>query len=952
MSDIARPSPAAPTNGQSVSLYQGTMSLIEKLYSLPGFDYYLFPDGADAYIDNANLIDPVAIIWGCFRLGSPLCHLYNQLRPRKKLTVPELPAVAPPYNNSCKKAVYEFVVACKAELQMGDTDLFSISGLYKDDTNEFVKLMKTITIVVQKIEDLGLFPPMRPLPFSVSSTDATNAPADNRAKLIAELLNTERIYTADLEKLQRYQRELQSISSLPRDTLLQLFANLDELLDFQRRFLLQMEATLSLPPNEQRVGQLFMQNEDAFAVYIPFCGNYQSATQLALEQAITLQKASMEIDPVRGLPSYLIKPVQRVCKYPLLLNELIKYTDQSSYLYMNELREGLAAVKRVTDRVNEEKRKEENQRMKADVFARVEDWKGLSTGEFGQLLLSDKFPMSSGDAERDYDLFLFEHILLCCKDTTKKRKSRKGTKDDSTAYSLKGNIYIDRIDSVGNESDPTLQKFQLKVYWRDGMDMESFVLRCRNAEQVKLWEDRLTLLLEAERMKKLSLRESNPYTRSTQLHPDIVRGFGQSMLSPEDTDEEYSERRGDSELPPPIQRSKSIPNNYYPGSQRPPNPLPRYETFDAPTRKSAPAQPRNMNPGFNDYLSRSQGSSRARSSSPPLDGRMPRDSSPPPPVPQLPSSPPAGMVGTYENMRARERSRSRHRGEERRPVAPQVPLPEPPGNLLTGYGGREGRRSARQDRGYFDNYYEEPSQPVYEYSNQQRPVADLATDFPPSPPTSVPSSPSGRRKMNVPPIMTARSVTAPYPSSAQVIQPNGPYNFVERGPVTSGNPLRVATPAADGYYRSQTFSDMRSRDAAYQMDPRMRAQVPSSAGYQPPSAPLPPTPLQRNGTFPMNGHLPSTTASLRPQPVQLKVKMHYGSDIFVVAVPSDCTFSELQARVDRKIRLCGQIPEGKRLKMRYRDEVGDLITINTEEDVLMAFDRAGEKGFVSLWIVY
>ncbi|KAI9098848.1 Dbl homology domain-containing protein, partial [Phlyctochytrium arcticum] len=498
--EIARPQANASAGANSVSLYQQCMVLIEKLYSLPDFEYYLFPQGVDALIDNPSLLDPVAVIWACFRLGAPFCQLYNQLRPRKRLQVPDLPSVAPPYNNSCKKAVYEFIVACKAELQMEESELFSISGLYKDDTNEFVKLMKTVSIVVKKVEDANLFPPPRPLPFSTPTIDPT-APSDNRAKLIAELLNTERVYTADLEKLQRYKRELNSQNIVPRDTLLHLFANLDELLDFQRRFLLQMEATLSLPIQEQRIGQLFMQNEEAFSVYVPFCGNYQFSTQTAMENAVQLQRVTT-MDPLRELPSYLIRPVQRACKYPLLLNELIKYSDESTYPFMNELQEGLAAIKRVTDLVNEQKRQEENRRVKQDVIDRVEDWKGLNIGEFGDLLLSDKFPMSTGEAERDYELYLFERILLCCKDTTKKRKSKKGVKDDTTTYSLKGNIYIERIDSVANESNPVTQKFQLKVFWRDGMDMESFVLRCRNVEQMKLWNGRLDTLIQTERMRK------------------------------------------------------------------------------------------------------------------------------------------------------------------------------------------------------------------------------------------------------------------------------------------------------------------------------------------------------------------------------------------------------------------------------------------------------------------
>ncbi|KAI8590944.1 Pleckstrin homology domain-containing protein, partial [Geranomyces variabilis] len=477
--EIARPQ---QTSGPAatVSLYQQTMSLIEKLYSLPGFDFYMFPHG----IDENTVIAPFEVIWSCFRLGSPFCHLYNQLRPRKRLAVPDVPTLKPPYNNTCKKAVYEFIVACKAELQLSDKELFSISGLYKDDTNEFVKLVETISIVVQKIENMGLFPPRRPLPFLTPSNGlAANVPSDNRAKVVAEMLNTERQYSTDLEKLQHYQRELQSQNIVPRDMILRLFANLDELLDFQRRFLLQMEATLSLPPAEQRLGQLFIQNV----------------------KNVALLSRCPVMDPVRDFASYLIKP------------ELIKFTDVDKYPYMNELSDGLAAIKRVTDLVNEEKRQEENRRIKSDVFERVEDWKGLNTSEFGNLLLSDKFPMNNGEAEKDFELFLFENILLCCKDTNKKRRTKRGDKNETTAYALKGNIYIERVDSIADETSASQQRFQLKVFWRDGMDMESFVLRCRNQEQVNLWKGRLDGLLQVERMRKMSLRDASSYSRSTQL---------------------------------------------------------------------------------------------------------------------------------------------------------------------------------------------------------------------------------------------------------------------------------------------------------------------------------------------------------------------------------------------------------------------------------------------------
>ncbi|RKO92831.1 Dbl homology domain-containing protein, partial [Blyttiomyces helicus] len=311
-----------------------------------------------------------------------------------------------------------------------------------------------------------------------------------RARLIAEILNTERTYTADLEKLQQYRLDLENQNIVDRDMLLRLFANLGELLDFERRFLFQMEACLSLALNDQRIGKLFIDNEQAFSVYILFCGNYEYATQLAIDEAPTLSRAASDIDPLRGLPSYLIKPVQRVCRYPLLLKELIKLSDDAHYPHMEELSEGLEVTKRIVARVNEEKRIEENRVLKAEIGERVEDWKGLDINEFGDLLLSDKFPMASHDVEREYTIFLFERILLCCKDLAKKKK-KKNSKEEETTYSLKGNINIQSISSIVDSSKPDMQQFSITVHWRDVIEPHNFSLKCRNAEQVKLWKERL-----------------------------------------------------------------------------------------------------------------------------------------------------------------------------------------------------------------------------------------------------------------------------------------------------------------------------------------------------------------------------------------------------------------------------------------------------------------------------
>ncbi|KAJ3175845.1 hypothetical protein HDU87_005673 [Geranomyces variabilis] len=115
----------------------------------------------------------------------------------------------------------------------------------------------------------------------------------------------------------------------------------------------------------------------------------------------------------------------------------------------------------------------------------------------------------------------------------------------------------------------------------------------------------------------------------------------------------------------------------------------------------------------------------------------------------------------------------------------------------------------------------------------------------------------------------------------------------------------------------------------------------------------------------------NTSSSNNPPPTPItggapsvRVKMHYGTDVFVVAVPATCSFPELQSKMERKVRMCGgaaaaAVSDGRRFRMRYRDEDGDLIAINDSRDVAMAFEAASRaeptagdnRGFISLWIV-
>jgi cell division control protein 24 len=107
------------------------------------------------------------------------------------------------------------------------------------------------------------------------------------------------------------------------------------------------------------------------------CANYNSAIKLVLENEAILSGIG-SIDP-KSLQAYLIKPVQRICRYPMILKEIIKLTNPEEYQYYDELLEARDAVGRVTERVNEVQRMEENRLLKISLNSMVEDWQVYST---------------------------------------------------------------------------------------------------------------------------------------------------------------------------------------------------------------------------------------------------------------------------------------------------------------------------------------------------------------------------------------------------------------------------------------------------------------------------------------------------------------------------------------------------------------------------------------------
>lgn len=193
-----------------------------------------------------------------------------------------------------------------------------------------------VTIVINYVLDIaqqrGLLKqaaPSTPYPEDGFAPTAGNGKTSisYRDRIIGELVDTERKYVQDLENLHDLKKSLEQRGAINGDIGYQIFLNINSILDLQRRFLIRVETTNSMPENRQEWGNPFVGYEEQFTnTYQPFIANQRKAAQVASQN---FDKIATVEHPVacdfNTLDGFLLKPMQRLVKYPLLLKVCLLY---------------------------------------------------------------------------------------------------------------------------------------------------------------------------------------------------------------------------------------------------------------------------------------------------------------------------------------------------------------------------------------------------------------------------------------------------------------------------------------------------------------------------------------------------------------------------------------------------------------------------------------------------
>ncbi|XP_035006936.2 pleckstrin homology domain-containing family G member 3 isoform X2 [Hippoglossus stenolepis] len=237
-------------------------------------------------------------------------------------------------------------------------------------------------------------------------------------RVVMEIIETERMYVRDLRMIvEDYLAHIIDCSNLSirPEQVCSLFGNIEDIYEFNSELL----QALDLCDNDPvAVARCFVMKSEYFEIYTQYCTNYPNSVA-ALTDCMRIKSLAKffrerQAQLKRSLPlgSYLLKPVQRILKYHLLLQEIAKHFDPEEEGY-EVVEEAIYTMTGVAWYINDMKRKHEHAVRLQEVQSLLLNWKGPDLTTYGELVLEGTFKVHRAKNERT--LFLFDRVLLITK---------------------------------------------------------------------------------------------------------------------------------------------------------------------------------------------------------------------------------------------------------------------------------------------------------------------------------------------------------------------------------------------------------------------------------------------------------------------------------------------------------------------------------------------------------
>ncbi|KAJ1949149.1 hypothetical protein EC988_004888, partial [Linderina pennispora] len=339
--------------------------------------------------------------------------------------------------------------------------------------------------------------------YSVVGSPAGDGSSDKREYVLRELRETEELFVLDLKLiLAAFVVPLCEHARLP--SVQGVSYAVQVLFTFQHRFLRALERGRSV----RSVAKLFTSERHGFEAYIEYCTKYHKMCDIldALEADAGwtgfLAQVQEQIDGHSGrrrlaLRDFLIKPVQRICKYPLFLQDLIKHTDREAEPEtFRALERALESVRNVCMRIDNEQRRTEALKLRRVLLGNYCDNAELPLSlvvKLGSIVLSGPLRITSHEDRmaagppRGFGCVLFRRFLIVLR--VKKAVVPK---------------YWFPLHTMQLVDEPSEHVFSWRLQHTKSQQCMVFYARCH--EEKALWVSRLTSAIgEARRRLRVRL---------------------------------------------------------------------------------------------------------------------------------------------------------------------------------------------------------------------------------------------------------------------------------------------------------------------------------------------------------------------------------------------------------------------------------------------------------------
>uniref|UniRef100_A0A8C2EJ70 Mcf.2 cell line derived transforming sequence-like a n=1 Tax=Cyprinus carpio TaxID=7962 RepID=A0A8C2EJ70_CYPCA len=310
-----------------------------------------------------------------------------------------------------------------------------------------------------------------------------------------ELLETERAYVEELLcVLEGYGAEMDNpaMANLIPNTLLHkkdiLFGNMPEIYQFHKKtFLRELEAYTDYP---ELVGRCFLERMTDLQIYEKYCQNKPRSESLwrQCSDCVFFQECQKKLEHKLGLDSYLLKPVQRITKYQLLLKELLKYSKGCEG--EDDLQEALSSILGILKAVNDSMH-----------LIAITGYEG-NLSDLGRLMMQGSFSVwtehKKGHAKvkdlarfkpMQRHLFLHEKALLFCK----KREENGEGYEKAPSYSFKHSLSMTAVGITENAKGDN-KKFEI---WCNSRE-EVFIVQAPTPEIKTAWVNEIRKVLTGQ----------------------------------------------------------------------------------------------------------------------------------------------------------------------------------------------------------------------------------------------------------------------------------------------------------------------------------------------------------------------------------------------------------------------------------------------------------------------